>query len=699
MLIYIITFLIFRLQSVKLFDNWLYFFAHHKMSDFFSNALIDYIQDAYSGHLQSNQRLILSLNDIRKKNRELSKRILEEPISFIPLVEQDLNVRLSFVGSFGEYQHTTSSISSHYLGKMVKIEGIITSLSNIKPKLKKSVHEQDNKFFSREYRDATTITSFPLTTTAIPQKYQNKPLNFEYGLSTYLDTQIAVMQEMPENTKPGAMPRSINIILYDDLTDSVKPGDRVVLTGIYKTYCYNNINFPNYLPTALIVNHVENKNIRLMFKEKINQKEGQNSGVFVSESANEDLSDDQKQSGDAIPAINNPPITTSNALDYFASFLFISPAIKKALMLQMIGSENSVCRKSINILLLGDPSTAKSQLLRFVINVINAVSTSGKGSTGVGLTASVVSDRNERRLEAGAMVLADNSIICIDEFDKISYADLVVLHEVMEQQSISINKAGIHVTLNARTAVLAAANPIFGNFVDDALEKQIKISESLLSRFDLIFLVVDDGLFDSEIADCVLANHSSASSVMDDHIAEFRKFIFECKKYKPKMNKDSASLISDYYVNLRSQKTRFPVTPRVLDSLLRLSNANARFRQSDVIDETDVKEAIFLVEQCYTIHNSSPFKRMKVESGDFDSFGDGIVHEKSVSSGEVNGAMNLIKDIIAQFREENPSTSFLSLNDIASKCDLSLEDITKVLLELDAADVIMFRGETVIFLN
>ncbi|ELQ76239.1 DNA replication licensing factor, MCM3 component [Trachipleistophora hominis] len=671
------------------------------MADFFVPSLKKYVEEKITGPIRTDERITFSLNDIRRKDRELSAKIVEDPISFIPFVEHEMRVKFAFTGSFGEYQHTPSSITSDFLGKMVKVEGIITSLSNIKPKLRKSVHEQHNTFYSKEYRDATTLSALPLTNTVIPQTLKNEPLNFEYGLSTYIDTQTATIQEMPENTKPGAMPRSMNVILYDDLTDSLKPGDRVVLTGVYKTYCYNNTSFPNYLPTALIVNHVENKNIKRIFEERLKKATHEYTAQISEEDgiSNQEIGGiggDQTSNVDFIAVRNT--ITSENALEYVAPFIFISPLIKKAILLQMIGSENEVCRKSINLLLLGDPSTAKSQILRFVINTMNAISTSGKGSTGVGLTASIVSDKNERRLEAGAMVLADNSIICIDEFDKINYNDSVVLHEVMEQQSISINKAGIHVTLNARTAVLAAANPVYGNFVDDSLEKQVKIPESLLSRFDLIFLIVDDGSFDSQIADQVLCNHSSSSDLQDDRVFELRRFIFECKKYKPRMRKECAHLIIDYYVELRRSKTRFPVTPRLLDSLIRLSNANARFRQSDTIDEIDVKEAITMVEHCYTIPKGSQFKRMKVDKYDTEMSID-IENTRNAVTSEVSDATALIKEVISKYREENPDSSFLSLNDVAARCELPLEEITRILTELDAEDIIMFKGETIIFLN
>lgn len=621
-----------------------------------------------NAHKNIPQRIILSLNEMRVKNKELCKKVIEDPINLIPYVENELNCLLSFVGSFGEYQLTPSSISSDFLGKMVKIEGIITSLSNIKPKLLRSIHEQKNVFFTKDYRDATTLTPFTLTSDVIPFTMQNQILNFEYGLSTYIDTQSATIQEMPENTKPGAIPRSINVIFYNDLTDSVKPGDRVVLTGIYKAFCHNNNTYPNFLPTALIANHVENKNIKKILESKLN----------IDKSENQDYQ----------PSI----LTSENVLDHVAPFIYIPRMIKKAVLLQMIGSENQHCRKSINIMLLGDPSTAKSQILRFVINTINAISTSGKGSTGVGLTASIVCEKNERRLEAGAMVLADNSIICIDEFDKINYVDSVVLHEVMEQQSISINKAGIHVTLNARTAVLAAANPIYGNFTDDSLEKQIKIPDSLLSRFDLIFLVFDDGVFDSEIADQVLNNHMDVVNAGENNILELQKYIFECKKIKPKLLRESAQLIADLYVELRESKTRFPITPRLLDSLIRLSNANARFRKSEIIDEQDVTEAIQMVEHCYKVTDQSQFKRIKVKEFSETVPAGQILHVPSEHS-------EIIKDLMIAYRDQNPTISFMTLTDITSKCELTVEEITNVLTELDAQDIIMFRGETIIFLN
>lgn len=643
---------------------------------YFAPILKKYIEDIH-GHINTNhmtqkeerRRLKLSLDDIRVFNEQMCEKLTCEPITIIPVVESELNVNLSFTGEFGEHQHTPSSLNADLLGKMVRIEGIITSVSNIKPKLKQSVHEQKNVFYSKDYRDATTLTPFTLTSTIIPKTYSNEVLNFEYGFSTYIDTQSATIQEMPENTKPGAMPRSIHVILYDDLTDSVKPGDRVYLTGIFKAFCHNNTIYPNHLPTALIVNHVENKNIKKALEDKLREI---NSG---SESTQ-----------------GNSILTKDTALDHVAPFIYISNIIKKAILLQMIGSENDHCRKSINIMLLGDPSTAKSQLLRFVINTINAISTSGKGSTGVGLTASIVSEKNERRLEAGAMVLADNSIICIDEFDKINYVDSVVLHEVMEQQSISINKAGIHVTLNARAAVLAAANPIYGNFIDDTLEKQIKIPDSLLSRFDLIFLVLDDNSYDSEIADKVLFNHSDMTDTKEINILELQKYIFECKKIKPRLLKETAQTIADFYVQLRSTKTRFPITPRILDSLVRLANANARFRKSEIVEEEDAQEAISLVNHCYQVTEKSQYKRMKVKS---TPTGDQTEQSLAVSLDSVQK----VKSVILEYKEENPTASYMVVSDITSRCDLPLEEIISVLTDLDSQDILMFRGETIIFLN
>ena len=307
--------------------------------------------------------------------------------------------------------------------------------------------------------------------------------------------------------------------------------------------------------------------------------------------------------------------------------------------------------------MVGDPSTAKSQLLRFVLNIAPlAIATTGRGSTGVGLTAAVTSDKEtgERRLEAGAMVLGDRGVVCIDEFDKMSDIDRVAIHEVMEQQTVTIAKAGIHTSLNARCSVIAAANPIYGQYDPHKdPHKNIALPDSLLSRFDLLFVVTDDvnDARDRQISEHVLKLHrylapgteeglpvredaeqSLGVGLEDMQATDSRVFerfnpmlhadiaresgrhsgrrkevltVSFIKKYiqyaktriRPVLTKGAADHIVYTYANLRNddissnQRKTSPMTARTLETLIRLSTAHAKARLSQRVEEQDAMAA------------------------------------------------------------------------------------------------------------
>ena len=443
-------------------------------------------------------RLVLDLISLDKFKPGLADSIILTPTAFIPafddaLTEAIMNEdadflkkkasfpRIGYTGVIGSHLVTPRGLNAHIAGHLVCIEGIVSRCSASKPRAKVTTHyvPETGEVRIKEHKDQTAIVTDVRGGGGAPLKDENGNNYVQaHGLSLYRDYQKLTLQEMPENAPTGQMPKSVDVLITDDLVDMAKPGDRIAVVGVYRPLARSDGGITSgVFKFVLVANHVF----------QLNQK------------------------------IKSPPITPKDVKNikqianrkdaYQLLGRSFAPSIsgreweKKGLLLQQLGGEEknlangAHLRGDVNLLLIGDPSCGKSQLLRFVMNISPlAISTTGRGSTGVGLTAAVSLDResNEKMLEAGAMVLADRGVVCIDEFDKMSINDRVAIHEVMEQQTVTIAKAGIHTSLNARCSVLAAANPVYGNFDPSIdLNKNINLPDSILSRFDLVFIVRD----------------------------------------------------------------------------------------------------------------------------------------------------------------------------------------------------------------
>lgn len=612
---------------------------------------------------RKESRIIVNINDLRKKNAKRTKGLLnntsEEIIAFQRalkefvisadplLAKEQEEYYIGLEGSFGSKHVTPRTLHSHFLGGIVCVEGIVTKCSLVRPKVLHSVHycPATQKTLERRFTDLTSHDAFPSSGIYPTKDEDGNLLETEYGLSIYKDHQTLTVQEMPEKAPAGQLPRSVDIVVDADLVDHCKPGDRVQVVGTYRCLPGKQGGFTSGTFRSILLSN----NIRLLSKEVAPNisVEDVNKCKAIS-----------KQKGDVFEILARSLAPSIHGHDY----------IKKAILCLLLGGVEKVLpngtrlRGDINCLLIGDPSVAKSQLLRYVLHTApRAIATTGRGSSGVGLTAAVTHDQEtgEKRLEAGAMVLADRGVVCIDEFDKMSDMDRTAIHEVMEQGRVTIAKAGIHARLNARCSVLAAANPVYGRYDQyKSPMDNIGLQDSLLSRFDLLFIMLDkmDPESDREVADHVVRMHQyrspgeqdgeplpirSAADLLTTHDPEeldkegeketsiyekhdvllhgskrrtektisvefMKKYIHIAKGIKPTLTQGACDQIAEEYARLRSFDTENtdvartqPVTARTLETLIRLSTAHAKARFSRTVEPGDAMAAIELVQFAY----------------------------------------------------------------------------------------------------
>uniref|UniRef100_A0A3B4Y8C4 DNA replication licensing factor MCM3 n=1 Tax=Seriola lalandi dorsalis TaxID=1841481 RepID=A0A3B4Y8C4_SERLL len=612
---------------------------------------------------ENKARLTVNINDLRRRNEARAAKLMSNAFEELLAFQRALKDMVASVdatyakqyeeffvaleGSFGSKHVTPRTLTSRLLGSMVCVEGIITKCSLVRPKVVRSVHycPATKKTMERKYTDMTSLDAFPSSAIYPTKDEENNPLETEFGLSVYKDHQTITVQEMPEKAPAGQLPRSVDIILDNDLVDVVKPGDRVQVVGTYRCLPGKKGGFTSgTFRTIMIACHVKQ-----MSKEV--------SPSFSADDVAKIRNFSRTRSKDVFEQLARSLAPSIHGHEY----------IKKAILCMLLGGVEKVLengsriRGDINILLIGDPSVAKSQLLRYVLHTApRAIPTTGRGSSGVGLTAAVTTDQEtgERRLEAGAMVLADRGVVCIDEFDKMSDMDRTAIHEVMEQGRVTIAKAGIHARLNARCSVLAAANPVYGRYDQYKTPMEnIGLQDSLLSRFDLLFIVLDqmDPEQDREISDHVLRMHryrdpreqegtamalggtvdvlatEDPDAVAEEHeelqiyekhnnllhgskrkkdkivSKEFmRKYIHIAKIVTPVLTEEAANHIAEEYSRLRSQEQlaadiarTSPVTARTLETMIRLSTAHAKARMSKTVELEDSEVAVELVQFAY----------------------------------------------------------------------------------------------------
>jgi len=555
-----------------------------------------YKKDIGESIRKGNKTILLDFTKLIEFSNRLSEEILTNPEETLRMVEIAIeetglvkNSRVRLVNVPKSQEMKVRNIRSRNLNEMIVIEGIVRQASDVRPQVVNA------KF---ECPSCGTI----LSVLQIEKKFR-EPLRCSCGRrggfklisKDLVDTQRLVIEESPESLSGGEQPKRMNVFLKEDLVEpkmeeKTTPGSRVKVTGILKE-----------VPVPL-----QSGGLSTRFELALEAN-----NIIPMEETFEELDINEEDERQILELSQDPGVFDKLYKSIIPS-VWGHEEIKKSLVLQLFGGVKKIhadgqkSRGDFHILLVGDPGVAKSATLVFMSEISpKGRYVVGKSTSGAGLTATVVRDEYLRgwSLEAGAMVLANKGLVCIDELEKMDPNDRSAMHEAMEQQSITISKANVQASLRAETSVLAAANPKFGRFdPHQAIAQQIDLPPTLINRFDVIFPLRDlpDRKKDELIATHVLYAHQSKGEDMIIPRDLFRKYVAYAKqRIKPELSDEAVEEIKKFYVDLRNMPVSsegtlrpIPISARQLQALIRMSEASAKMRLSLKVTTEDAKRAI-----------------------------------------------------------------------------------------------------------
>jgi replicative DNA helicase Mcm len=628
--------------------------------------------------------LRVDMRDLEEFDPDMAAEMIDKPDIMLAAANESLRDRFSdidisiyepHVRIFGQHLNTpfVQDVGSAYIGKMITLDSLIVKRTEIIPRVRIGVYE------CAFCNERVTIRVDRDNRPEVCQACKRRSMKAVEEESKFTNIQKIAVQDPLEKLHGSTPTWQLEVWLHDDLVNTVIPGDRVEITGILRIRPKMN-------------RKAKDDTLYAMFLDTVSTVSKQK------EFAEIEMTDEEERN---IVELSKDPNIFNKIARSIAPSVYGYDEIKQAVALQLFGGtpgkvlvDGGLIRSDMHILLIGDPGSAKTRILQSVSRLVpKGIYVSGKSVTGGGLTA--VAERDEFSeggwtLKAGAMVLGSGGVVAIDEFDKIGDDDRASLHEALESQTISVAKAGIVATFNAKAAVIAAANPKFGRFDKNMYpSEQFDIPATLLSRFDLIFPIVDsmDQEQDRNIAKHILIQHEAAGAILaqvQDVVQVelpplngdlLRKYIaYSRKNVRPRLTDESANIIQDYYIELRKEGAKLgsiAITPRQIEGIIRMAEASAKTRMAEVVEKSDAQLAISLNEYMLkTITTDREGRR------DIDTILTGMPREKIT---RINSIINIIK----RLEGEEGTAKLRRVMEEAEKSGIDAQTVSRLISELE----------------